>query len=214
MRALLFDLDGTVADSLAAMREAFYRFAVKHGGTAHGLDFERFNGPPLTDIVRTLKTELGIEAPMPQLIEDYEAAIDIVYEAIQPSEGVSKIMATAREAGWDVGIVTSNGAARTRRWLARNRLIEYCTAIVCGGDVSQGKPHPAPYLEALRRIGRDASDAAAIEDSAQGAGAAIAAGLRTYLYRPEGRPAPDWPCRAIPVKSFAELGNIVFETRR
>jgi HAD superfamily hydrolase (TIGR01509 family) len=53
------------------------------------------------------------------------------------------------------------------------------TAVVCGDDVTNGKPHPEPYLTAAHRLGVAVGECVAIEDSPTGARSAVAAGCRT-----------------------------------
>lgn len=208
-RALLLDLDGTVADSLGLMQEAFFRFTSSHGTELDALDFQRFNGPRMIEIVNTLKVELRLAAPAADLLAEYDHIIDEVYELVHPVDGVGEIMAAAHANRWRIGVVTSNNSTRTRRWLEHTGLIRYCTAAVCGDEVPFAKPCPDPYLEALRRLQVSAGEACAVEDTTQGALAAVAAGIKTFGYEPEGRPAQLWPPHVLPFARFAELQQIL-----
>lgn len=208
--ALLLDLDGTLADSLGVMRAVFARFLAEHGGRCGPADFERFNGPPLEAIVATLRQELGLTDSVEALLARYNRIIDEAYAEIRPTQGAAGLLDAAREAGWLVAIVTSNNRARTEAWLERTGLGPLVRHVVCGEDVRCGKPSPDPYLRGLAALGVTAGAARAVEDSAQGAASALAAGVVTFGYQPPDRPCPAWPAGIRPVTSFAELSRLLF----
>jgi HAD superfamily hydrolase (TIGR01509 family) len=209
-KALLLDLDGTLADSLSLLRQTFDRFLVAQGRPPDRVAFERFNGPPMAEIIATLKDELKLELPVNDLLAQYEAMIDEIYEQAAPSQGASEIMAAARASQWAVAVVTSNSARRANLWLNQTGLNVYCSTVVCGEDVSRGKPHPDPYIEALQRLHVSACDACAVEDSPQGAQAALAAGVKTFGYEPEGQAAKTWPESVVAFERFANLQQTLF----
>jgi HAD superfamily hydrolase (TIGR01509 family) len=92
--------------------------------------------------------------------------------------GAAALLADARAAGIATAIVTSNSLVNVRGHLARAGSIHRFDAIVCAdGDPARGKPAPTLYLEALERLGLDADEAIAFEDSPNGVAAAQAAGL-------------------------------------
>jgi len=210
MPALLVDFDGTLADSLAAMRLAFHNFIAAHGGDPQDFSFARFNGPPLIEIVRTLKAELSLTGEVSALMADYEAGIDRVYAEVRPSAGAADLLASAKRRQWLVAVVTSNSRERLNSWLKQHKLNDLCDLLVCGEDVTRGKPWPDPYLAALRQGSVAAGDAIAVEDSAQGAHAALAAGIATYGYQPADRPKQDWPAGVTEIEAFAMLESRLF----
>jgi HAD superfamily hydrolase (TIGR01509 family) len=65
---------------------------------------------------------------------------------------------------------------------------------VCGDEVTEHKPDPAPYLVAMQRLGRPAAECLAVEDSPSGTEAAVAAGI-PVLVVPSEVPVPDGPGR-------------------
>jgi HAD superfamily hydrolase (TIGR01509 family) len=67
--------------------------------------------------------------------------------------------------------------------LERTGILEKFEALICFGDYEQGKPHPEPYLSALKMSGFSANECIAIEDSSAGLTSAYRAGLRCILIR-------------------------------
>ena len=78
-------------------------------------------------------------------------------------------------------IVTSNKRSRVEAWLDINDMKDTFDLIVDGEDVNIGKPHPDPYLLALKKSRLYPRDVVAVEDSIQGATSSLQAGIMTYL---------------------------------
>jgi HAD superfamily hydrolase (TIGR01509 family) len=208
MPALFADLDGTLADSLQAMQSAFFQFVSSHGGDPAAFAFDRFNGPPLSQIVTILRGELGLHEDVDGLLDAYQRHIDQVYSTVSPAKGASSLLRRAKKADWVTAVVTSNNRRRVQSWLARTGLSEYCDFAVCAEDVGRGKPWPDPYLRALSLSGHN--EAVAIEDGLQGAQSAFAAGLVTYGLQPADRRRLDWPSHITLVENFGELQHRLF----
>jgi HAD superfamily hydrolase (TIGR01509 family) len=107
---------------------------------------------------RRIFTELIPRAPMPGIAE----LLELLARA-----GVPVAIASSSPARWVVPAVTQLG------------IVSQVRAIVTADDVARRKPAPDVYLEALRRLGAAAEHSVAIEDSAPGVAAAIAASLWT-----------------------------------
>lgn len=199
--AVLFDLDGTLADSLSVLREAYYRFL--EGFQIRGTDdeFAALNGPPLSQIVRRLMASHGLPGSIGEQEARYLKIIDQAYGTVAAMPGAAQCLEKAGQMGRLVGVVTSNSTARCRAWLKAAGLSQWVDIVVSGDDVKNGKPDPEAYLLAARRTGYPPSSIVAVEDSPQGARAALAAGLRSFLLvKPDdaiGGPAGVSPIRAL-----------------
>jgi HAD superfamily hydrolase (TIGR01509 family) len=204
-RALLLDLDGTLADSLGVMKSVYERFMEAVGLTPSDDEFDRLNGPPIAECIRILKAAHELPQPETKLLARYQALVEEVYGAVPPSPGARDLLTTAKTKGWTTGVVTSNGEARTRAWLARAGLDGLVDVVVGGDTVARGKPAPDPYLAALARTSCAPAAALAIEDSPQGAASARAAGIPTLalLRDPDHQPS-GWPVGVDFVTSLAD----------
>jgi HAD superfamily hydrolase (TIGR01509 family) len=186
IRALLLDFDGTLSDSLPALRRVYERFVTELGGAATDDEFDALNGPPLRDVVEHLCVTHQQRAHSKADIEKYERLVAEASGRILPAKGTAALLEAANASGIACAIVTSSKADLVKSWLEANGFAGRCDLIVSGEDVSEGKPGPEPYRLALARLGLNPEEALAIEDSPSGVQSARAAGIRTLWV---GRPS-------------------------
>jgi pyrophosphatase PpaX len=171
---VLFDLDGTVIDSgaiiLASMRHAAETVV---GGSYDDAELMKAVGGP------------GLEAQMvaldpnrvEELVRVYREHNEPLHDTLECCAGVDEVLATLRDRGHRLGIVTAK--RRLTVDLAFKRLpIEHLFETVVGGDETEHhKPRPEPLLLALERLGASPGQAAYVGDSPFDMQAAKAAGL-------------------------------------
>ncbi len=180
-RGFFADLDGTLADSVLVLRDVYREFMRRMDRPESDIEFERLKGPPLVEVVSRLRMSHRLGGSQGELERLYRSLVDDAYLHVASMPYAAEVLTAAKRAGWVVGVVTSNGAERTRAWLERARLSPQVDLVISGDDVSRGKPDPEPYRLALERAGVDSGLSIAVEDSLQGATAARAAGLKTFL---------------------------------
>ena len=190
VRALLLDMDGTLADSLPLMRRLYAEFLEARGGRPSDAEFHSLNGVPLLGIMRALQATHGFGGDPAEHVEAYLARIHERYHEVPPIAGARELFSAARAADVRIAIVTSSSAGLAHAWST-------------GVDLPIGKPDPEPFLLALERLGCSASDALAVEDAPLGATSAVAAGVRTWIRGERG--TYDWPAVAGQVERLDEL---------
>lgn len=173
-RALLFDMDGTLVDSTAAVERIWGRWAAEHGMCF--ADFAHtMHGRRAVDIMSAIAPpDLGLDLAAEVARIDEEEVVET--DGIVPIPGAARLLASLPPENW--ALVTS-----ARPELARARMgaagLPMPEVIVTSNDVAQGKPHPACFLKALERLDVSACDAIVFEDAAAGLAAGHAAGCRT-----------------------------------
>ncbi|RMQ98828.1 hypothetical protein ALP94_01218 [Pseudomonas savastanoi pv. glycinea] len=172
--AFLFDMDGTLLNSIVAAERVW-----SHWAERHGLDVKTFlptiHGVRCIDTIRNLNLpgvdpELEAEAISQAEIDDVEGVIEVT--------GAARLLASLPPERW--AIVTS--APRT---LAEARLkaagLKLPVNIVTSEDVTQGKPAPDCFLLAAKRLGVDPKECLVFEDAPAGIAAAEAAGASVVV---------------------------------
>ena len=197
LSALIFDVDGTLADTeethRQAFNDAFMRFGLEwewsraeyrdlllvSGGrerlaayfeTLPVSDAERARLRALVPAIHRRKTELYTE-----LIGDGRCSL---------RPGVARLMTEARAAGMKLAIASTTTMANVHALLARHlgsRALQQFQTIACGDLVARKKPAPDIYHYALATLGLPAERCVAFEDSRNGLQAAKAAGLYTVV---------------------------------
>lgn len=186
--AVLFDLDGTLLDSEPLWIEAETRIVAEYGGTWTIEQAETLIGLALIQAARQL-AERGPVPLAPELIVEWmqRQVAEQVRSAPPWKAGARELLADVRAAGVPTALVTMSFAAGADAALAGLPEGSF-DAVVSGDQVRRGKPDPEAYLLAARRLGVDARDCVAIEDSPTGARSASAAGC-AVLTVPAG---PSW----------------------
>ncbi|MFV0334512.1 MAG: HAD family hydrolase [Tropicimonas sp.] len=179
--ALLFDLDGTLIDSDRLHARAFADLLRPRG---LNIDFafyrDNIHGRHNLDIFADLCP--GEDA---QWWSDHKEAAyrELLGTSQPPIAGAAELLDLADELGWRKAVVTNAPRDNGEAVLTALGLAERFDTLVIGDECSRGKPDPAPYLEALRRLATPASRALAFEDSPTGIHAARDAGITTIGLR-------------------------------
>jgi sugar-phosphatase len=168
--AILFDLDGVLADSTRAVDREWREWAARKGVDGDAI-MAIAHGVRTIEVIRRVAPHLDAEAEA-NAIENHEAH-DQSGVVVMP--GAAELVRSIPAGRW--GVVTSGS-----KLLATNRL-RHCglpvpEVLVTSDDVTNGKPHPEPYLKGAARLGFDPSECVVIEDAPAGIQAARAGGMK------------------------------------
>ncbi|RZN09165.1 phosphatase [Bradyrhizobium genosp. SA-3] len=194
--ALIFDVDGTLAET-----EELHRQAFNHAFSCHGLGWEwdravykdllRVTGGK--ERMRAYHSRLRIAQPLADadIAELHRIKTAHYAELVETGcchlrPGVAELLAAARERGQRLAIATTTSHGNIDALLSQALGTGWAgdfDAIVAGDDVRHKKPAPDVYLEVLARLRLTAHDCVAIEDSANGLIAASRAGIPVLITR-------------------------------
>ena len=174
--AVLFDCDGTLADTMPAHYRAWRQVTDLHGLLFDEDRFYAMGGRPTREIVATLAAEVGLAIDLEEAVhlkeQAFLAQLDHI-EAIDPVVDVAR-----RVAGrLPTAVVTGGYQDVCRQILEHVGLADLFDTIVASEDTSRHKPNPDPFLEAARRLGARPEKCVVWEDSDLGSAAATAAGM-------------------------------------
>jgi len=199
LKALIFDVDGTLADTEHAHLQAFNQTFAQEGLGWHWSEAE------YTELLnisggkeRMLHHWRQVEPDMKELqagaiaetVERWHQIKTAYYEAavreghVHLRLGVLALMQEAREQGLQLAIATTTSPANIAALLSAAIGPDWRTHFLAVGDASSSpikKPDPQVYRQVLRDMGMDARECVAFEDSSNGLRAANAAGLKTVI---------------------------------
>ncbi|MFF3064036.1 HAD family hydrolase [Oerskovia sp. NPDC057915] len=177
-QAVLWDMDGTLVDTEPYWIAAEHELVEAHGGTWSHEQAMQMVGNPLTESARILQAE-GVDLPTEQIIDFLISRVIAQVEVEVPWQpGARELLAELRERGVPCALVTMSYRSLAEPVVGMAPPGSFAT-LVCGDEVTHGKPHPEPYLVAAERLGVDVTRCVAIEDSPTGIGSARAAGAAT-----------------------------------
>lgn len=186
---LLFDFDGTLIDSAPDIRTAANQMLDTLGLAPLTLaQIHGFVGDGARALVaRCLQAAGGTASDTPAAEDDALARLTArymaIYSAIRPDPScvypcVDATLETLRRRGHPLALVTNKPEGATHEVLDAVGLARHFTVVVGGDTLPQRKPHPAPLLEALRRLGQPPTHAVMVGDGPNDVAAGRAAGLR------------------------------------
>ena len=210
VRAVLFDLDGTLIDSAPDLAGAGNDMRAARGlpllPLAH---FRPMVGAGARGMVgRALQAkpgDAGFEALRDEFLQRYEARMTRethVFETMQP------VLEVLQRNAMPWGIVTNKITRYSEPLVRALGLAETSAALVCGDTTPYAKPHPAPLLEAAKRIGVAPADCVYVGDDLRDVQAGRAAGMATVAvawgYLGEGEAIEAWGADHV-IESPAQL---------
>ncbi|WP_068258660.1 HAD family hydrolase [Janibacter limosus] len=177
--AVLWDMDGTLVDTEPYWMRAEHELVEEFGGTwTHELALQLV-GNPLLVSARFILENSPVDLSPEEVVHRLQSrVIEQIAHEIPWRPGARELLAACREADLPSALVTMS-------WTDLAQAVVDATEpgsfglVVTGDIVTQGKPHPEPYLTAAARLGVDPAACVAIEDSPTGVRSAVAAGVPT-----------------------------------
>ena len=177
LRALLFDLDGTLVDTDRLHEQAWLDgLARYHIQGDHRFYQTQISGGLNPEIMRRLLPQLS-QAEAEFFLQQKEARFRELATEVQPLPGLKMLWDWAQGQGLRRALVSNAPRENARHLLERLGLDFDCT--VLSEDLPAGKPDPLPYLTALQQLGIAPLEALAFEDSPSGVRSAVGAAIRT-----------------------------------
>ena len=181
IRAVIFDLDGVLADSEPWWNKIDATLLAEHGVTYRGEHHRNVLGMSYRLAVEFYKKAFGLSIPSEQMMRRRgEIATEFFANRIDPFPATRQVLEELRHMNPPVrlALATSSVSTSARPFLDRHRLTPFFAVIVTGEEVERGKPHPDIYLRAAEKLDVATDACLVIEDSLSGIAAAKAANMR------------------------------------
>jgi pyrophosphatase PpaX len=187
LRTVLFDLDGTLIDSVRLILDSYHHTLATHGlpprtdedwlegiGTPLSVQFAAWHDSGLLDALIATYREYNLKHH-DRMVTVYPGVVDLIQ--VLKREGLA------------TGLVTSKNRSGAVRGLTLARLESLMDVLVCADEVDNPKPHPEPVEKAMRLLDADPAETIYVGDSIHDMRSGRAAGVRTaaVLWGPFGR---------------------------
>jgi N-acetyl-D-muramate 6-phosphate phosphatase len=214
-RGVLFDLDGTLADTAPDLGYALNQQRLARGMSE--LPVEAVRSEASSGARGLLKIGFGMEPGQSGYETLRDEFLDIYEENLARNTrlfpGVAALLDQIERRGMRWGIVTNKAERFTFPLLRALALIERAACVICGDTTPNPKPHPAPLLLAANRIGIPASQFIYVGDDVRDVQAGHAAGMPVvvarYGYLGNGTPPEQWGADGF-VDSPTDLLEVLF----
>lgn len=183
VKAIIFDLDGTIIDTetawFVALGEIYNEYdatlTLEQYSTCIGTSLDAFD--PYVHLMKEGKVSIELNALKQKVKQRYDE--HMLKEQVRP--GVPEYIKQAKAAGLKLAVASSSPRDWVEHYLNKLGLLPYFDAICTASEVKQVKPDPELYELALEKLNVQPSEAVAIEDSPNGARAAVAAGIHCIV---------------------------------
>ena len=218
VRSILFDLDGTLADTAPDLAFALNQLRLVRGMPELSVIDLRIHAS--SGARGLLHKGFGIRPADAGYIEMRDEFLDIYERNLARSSalfpGVPSLLDEIEGRGLAWGIVTNKAERFTFPLLRALELMERARCVICGDTTPYAKPHPAPMIEALSRLGAVANECIYVGDDERDVQAGHAAGMNVvvvrYGYLGNGRPPEEWGADVY-IDSPGELVPVLFQGR-
>ena len=214
--ALIFDMDGTMVDSMPSHAESWVVLAQRHGLTIDLPELmRRTTGRTGLECMRILfERDLSDAEAFVHLQEKETLYREIFAPKFAEVEGFSAFAEAARARGLHIGVGTAGDRHNVAFAYAHLKLRPLPTVAVGGDEGLPGKPEPAIFLEVARRLGVDPAHCIVFEDAPLGIEAARRAGMQAVGICTGHTPAELAGAHVLAhAKNFTELTNNKFLER-
>ncbi len=184
---LIFDCDGTLADTMPAHYRAWQAMLTPHGIPFPEARFYAMGGMPTASIIGVLADAAGVT------VTDVEAMVRekerLFLECLDTLAPIVPVVAIAAAHRGKLPMAVASGGYRdvVAKTLERLRLRDWFDVLVAAEDTARHKPEPDVFLEAARRLGVETTACAVFEDTDIGLQAAHRAGMLGIDVRPWGK---------------------------
>lgn len=183
-KAVIFDLDGTLVDSMWIWKEIDIRFLGTYGLTVpEGLN-DLLEGFSFHETAKYFKEHFPLPLSIEEIMNTWNHMAAEMYENEIPlKDGAREFIELLKEKDMPLGIATSNSRELAKVCLRANGILDAFDYICTSNEVPKGKPEPDVYLHAARKLGVDPEQILVFEDIPYGLMAGKRANMKTCAVR-------------------------------
>jgi HAD superfamily hydrolase (TIGR01509 family) len=179
LSAIIFDLDGVLADSEPWWNQIDAKLLADYGATYRGEYHQNVLGVNYRLAIEFYKKAFGLSVPTEEMMRRRgEIATEFFGSRVGLFPNVKEVLEELRQMKLHLAVATSSVSASARPFLDRHQLTGFFEIIVTGEEVEHGKPAPDIYLRAANKLGIPPDACLVVEDALPGVAAGKAANMR------------------------------------
>lgn len=180
LRAVVFDLDGLIANTEDLYEKAGEAVLARRGKTYDAPLREQMMGRPVADALRIMIDCHALTDSLETLLcECKEEMLTLIMTSLAAMPGLYKLLDELQGANLPLGVATSGPRDYAAHVLTQLNVIDRFAFVLTADDIRHGKPDPEVYLLAAKTLGLPPGQMLVLEDSGNGCRAAVAAGAFT-----------------------------------
>jgi len=188
-KAFIFDMDGTIIDSMPTHVTSWARALGEFGHTTSTEELHKNNWGNVYDVVRSILGDDLSDDQVSQIAVRKEELFRETYRSdLRLIDGLDTFLNDVKRVGIPMALATNAGWDNINYVLDGLGIGNYFNTIISGMDVDRAKPDPEMFLKAACGLGVDPANCIVFEDSANGIEAADAAGMRIVLVKTFHKP--------------------------
>ena len=193
INAVLFDLDGTLIDSMGVWAEVDKEYLGKRGlPVPYDLFQDMEHGDSFIEVAKYFKQKFNLSDTIEEIMQEWTEMVEVHYgNNISLKLGAKELLEYLYAKNIKIGLGTSNSKHLAQTVLKSNNVLKYFDVIVAGCQNIRGKPFPDIYLKVATALNVNPSNCIVIEDVYVGVKAAKNAGMTVFSIEDE-HAKPEW----------------------
>lgn len=184
IKAVLFDMDGVIAETEHVHVEAEKQTLLKYGVQITEDELHRYTGTTAKQMFMELIAKYKLHTTFEKIFNEKEEIMFKLLETdVQPVKGVIELMRKLKEKYVKLAVASSSHRRLVQYVLKKLEITELFDSIVSAEDVAHGKPDPEIFLMSAKRLKVNPAECLVVEDAKLGVEAAKEAGMKCLGYR-------------------------------
>ena len=181
LKAIIFDLDGTLVDSLPYHHESWRIFFKKNNIEENDFDeiYKNYKGGGTLELMTSVFGDIYTKDKLEKMSDDKEVIFRDIYRSkIFPMNGLRKFLDNLKKNNILLSIGSNAIRKNVLMTIEELGVTNYFSSIICGDEVSKGKPDPEMYIKTLSNLKVNKNECIIFEDSIEGITAAKNANIK------------------------------------
>jgi len=206
IKAVIFDMDGVIAETEHVHVEAEKQTMLKYGIRISEEELHKYTGTTARSMFTDLIKKYKLDTTFDKIFNEKEEILfKLLDEDVQPTKGVIDLLHRLKENGIKLGIASSSHKRLVEYTLRKLEIGHLFDSIVTAENVINSKPDPEIFLLSARRLKTDPSKCLVVEDSQLGVEAAKSAGMRCLGYRNPNSGSQDLSNADVETDDFCKI---------